>query len=84
MGTENYTGNLIGRRQSEYARIFFSFWLLVLPLRERNKFYGQVKHIKLYPFQNLSHGLIIFLNFSKFQPRYSYKILYNYPPKAPT
>lgn len=23
MGTENYTGNLIGRRQSEYARIFF-------------------------------------------------------------
>ena len=40
------------------------------------------RHVKLYPFQNLSHRLIIFFNFNKFQPRCSYKILYNYPPKG--
>ena len=34
------------------------------------------RHVKSYPFQNLSHGLIIFLNFSKFRPRYSYRIKY--------
>jgi len=27
MGTENYTGNLIGRRQSEYSYIFAHFRL---------------------------------------------------------
>ena len=37
------------------------------------------RHVKSYPFQNLSHGLIIFLNFSKCRPWYSYRRKYNFP-----
>ena len=54
------------------------------PFRERNKLktyncivFTVFEHTKLYPFQNLSLGFIlneIFLEFPKFQPRYSYKI----------
>ena len=60
----------------------FSFCYLVLLLKERNKLktynctvFTDLHHTKLYHFQNLSLGLIlkVFLEFLKFQPRYSYK-----------